>query len=357
MPSPQGESGLTVLAAATVLEQSEILPRPLLITGIDSGEMAHHLRASLDDQLPEDLPITLIWESESRQICLEELAEQDSQEYPCSIYLPATLSPALAALQSLMEVVADLRSPEGGCPWDLSQTAQTLIPYVIEEAYEVADAIQQGEADAIAEELGDLLLQVVLQAQIANEQDQFSLAEVAQGISQKLIRRHPHVFEDLEVESVAEVRQNWEKIKATEKGETSSHSLSHQLRRYARSLPPLMAGQKISEKAAAAGLEWKDITGVWTKFYEELAEFQESLLQSQVDQQQAELGDLLFTLVNLARWSNLDLGEALRETNFRFIQRIQKMEVLTDQPLSAYTLEELEARWQEAKVELGQAQP
>ena len=129
---------------------------------------------------------------------------------------------SLGALQELIEVVAKLRSPDGGCPWDLAQTAETLMPYVIEEAYEVVDAIKGGDKEAIAEELGDLLLQVVLQAQIASESGQFSLKEITQGISQKLIRRHPHVFGDVSVASVDEVRQNWEQIKAAEKGEASS---------------------------------------------------------------------------------------------------------------------------------------
>ncbi|PMB12240.1 nucleoside triphosphate pyrophosphohydrolase, partial [Fischerella thermalis CCMEE 5328] len=142
----------------------------------------------------------------------------------------------LAALQELIDVVAKLRSPDGGCPWDLAQTPQTLTPYVIEEAYEVVDAINSGDKQAIAEELGDLLLQVVLQAQIAKEYGQFSLQEVAQGISQKLIRRHPHVFGDVSVQSVDEVRQNWEQIKAAEKGETSpeNQKLSIKLSGYAR---------------------------------------------------------------------------------------------------------------------------
>jgi XTP/dITP diphosphohydrolase len=179
---------------------------------------------------------------------------------------------ALEALQQLIDVVAQLRSPSGGCPWDLAQTPQTLTPYVIEEAYEVVDAIGRGEQNAIAEELGDLLLQIVLQAQIASEQGHFTLTEVAQGIIEKLIRRHPHVFGDVEVQDVAQVRHNWEQIKAAEKGENSHEAqlLSRKLERYARTLPPLMGGMKISQKAAAAGFEWENVEGVWRKFHEEL---------------------------------------------------------------------------------------
>ncbi|NEP01128.1 MAG: nucleoside triphosphate pyrophosphohydrolase [Symploca sp. SIO2E9] len=268
-------------------------------------------------------------------------------------------SPALAALQELIEVVAQLRSPDGGCPWDLAQTTQTLTPYVIEEAYEVVDAIASGESEAIAEELGDLLLQVVLQAQIASEDNQFTLKEVAHGISQKLIRRHPHVFGNVEERnpiSVEEVSQNWEQIKAVEKGETVEQSqlLSRKLNRHARTLPPLMAGMKISQKAAAAGFDWENIEGVWGKFTEELAEFQQALELEDQAHQQAELGDLLFTLINIARWYKLDPSEALRGTNRRFIQRLEKMEVFAERPLSDYTLDELETLWQQAKTKLSQ---
>lgn len=267
-------------------------------------------------------------------------------------------SAVLDAVQRLVEVVAQLRSPNGGCPWDLAQTPETLIPYVIEEAYETVDAIRSGESAAVCEELGDLLLQVVLQAQIASELGQFSLTEVAQGISEKLIRRHPHVFADVEVQGVEDVHRNWEKIKAAEKGEDPAIEppLSQKLTRYARSLPPLMAGMKISQKAAAAGFEWETIDGVWDKFQEELAEFQEALSTSDKAHQEAELGDLLFTLINLARWSDLDPSAALQGTNQRFIQRLEQMEAVADRPLSTYTLEQLEHLWQQAKARLSKSQ-
>ncbi|MBW4634953.1 MAG: nucleoside triphosphate pyrophosphohydrolase [Iphinoe sp. HA4291-MV1] len=262
----------------------------------------------------------------------------------------------LAAIQELIDVVAKLRSPDGGCPWDLVQTPQTLTPYVIEEAYEVVDAIKSGDKDAIAEELGDLLLQVVLQAQIAGEYGQFSLKEVAEGISQKLIRRHPHVFGDVSVQSVDEVRQNWEEIKAAEKGEPSpeNQKLSYKLGGYARKLPPLVATMKISQKAAAVGFEWENIDGVWDKFHEELTEFKQALAHETPERQQAELGDLLFSLLQLARWNNLDPEAALQGTNQRFVERFQKMETFAERPLTDYTLEELETLWQQAKVRLAQ---
>ena len=268
-----------------------------------------------------------------------------------------TYETILEAIQHLIEVVAQLRSPEGGCPWDLAQTPQSLIPYVIEEAYEVVDAIKTENPEAIAEELGDLLLQVVLQAQIASDYGHFSLKEVAAGIAQKLIRRHPHVFGDLDLEDAEEVRQNWEKIKAEEKGETPQEAqlISRKLHRYARTLPPLMAGSKISHRAAAAGFEWENIEGVWDKFQEELTEFQEALATEDKVHQQEELGDLLFTLINIARWYELDPSDALYSTNKRFIQRLSLMETFAERPLSDYNLDELEQLWQRAKAKIAEA--
>jgi XTP/dITP diphosphohydrolase len=265
-----------------------------------------------------------------------------------------TQQSVLDALQRLIEVVAQLRSPDGGCPWDLAQTPQTLIPYVIEEAYEVVDALQTENQSAIAEELGDLLLQVVLQTQIASEQQNFTLEDVAEGITAKLIRRHPHVFGDVQVNSAHEVNQNWEQIKSAEKGETAEQAklLSRKLDRYARTLPPLMAGMKISTKAAAAGFEWENIEGVWSKFTEELGELQEALTTEDKAHQQEELGDLLFTIINLARWYDLDPFAGLQGTNRRFIQRLELMEKFAPRPLTAYDLEGLESLWQQAKAQL-----
>ncbi len=258
----------------------------------------------------------------------------------------------LEALGNLIEVVAQLRHPEDGCPWDLAQTPQTLIPYIIEEAYEVVHALKSEDREAIAEELGDLLLQVVLQAQIASETGDFTLQEVAQGITAKLIRRHPHVFGNLELENAEEVRRNWEEIKATEKGETPAESqlLSTKLSRYTRTLPPLMAASKISQKAAAVGFEWDNIEGVWAKFEEELGEFKEALTTEDKTHQEAELGDLFFTIINLARWYKLDPCAAIAGTNERFIQRLSKMETFAKKPLQEYTLAELEQLWQQAKA-------
>ena len=264
----------------------------------------------------------------------------------------------LRALQHLLDVVAKLRSPDGGCPWDLAQTHESLIPYVIEEAYEVVDAIQGGDSKAIAEELGDLLLQVVLHSQIGKEANTFAIAEVAEGIAQKLIRRHPHVFGDLQTNDIQEIHQNWERIKAEEKGEdlAQTQKLSYKLKRYARSLPPLMAGLKISQKAAEQGFEWENADGVWAKFHEELDELHHAIEHESKENQQAELGDLLFTLINVARWYDLDPSEALQSTNRKFIQRLEQIESFlsnqSDRPISSLTPEELDRFWKLAKEKL-----
>ncbi|MEZ2233899.1 nucleoside triphosphate pyrophosphohydrolase [Microcoleus sp.] len=260
-------------------------------------------------------------------------------------------SRSLIALAQLIEVVAKLRDPKGGCPWDLAQTPQTLIPHIIEEAYETVDAIRRQDQDAIAEELGDLLLQVVLQAQIASDSNQFTLAEIANGITEKLIRRHPHVFGDVEINSVDEVNENWEKIKAAEKGETAEKpaTFASKMSRYASTLPPIAAGMKISQKAAEASFDWDTVDGVWDKFHEEMAEFEHALKHEDKAAQESELGDIMFVLIQLARWYGLDPSAALQGTNQRFVDRFALVEAKCDRPLSDYPVAELEAIWQQAK--------
>ncbi|YAI81677.1 MAG: nucleoside triphosphate pyrophosphohydrolase [cyanobacterium endosymbiont of Rhopalodia sterrenbergii] len=249
----------------------------------------------------------------------------------------------LEALNRLIKVVAKLRSPDDGCPWDLAQTPQTLIPDVLEEAHEVAYAIKSEDKTAIIEELGDLLLQVILQAQIASDEGRFSLKEVAQGIINKLIRRHPHVFGDIEVKDQKEVGQNWEKIKAQEKGETPAMAqlLSRKLGRYNQTLPPLMASSKILVKAASSGFEWVTVDRVFGKLTEELGEFKRALeVESKADHE-AKLGDLLFILVKIAQLYGLSPSEALQGTNERFIKQLSIMETCAERHSIDYTVNDL----------------
>jgi XTP/dITP diphosphohydrolase len=352
MNIPGGTAGLDVITASQL---SSFMPsgQPILITQIEGHQHLQNLVDWLSAQGCLSQPITLISPDSSQPLTLRgtELLTLQDLELPLQAYISA---PQSMALQSLIDVVAQLRNPDGGCPWDLAQTPETLIPYIIEEAYETVYAIRQGEQGAIAEELGDLLLQVVLQSQIASETQEFSLTDVANGITQKLIRRHPHVFGDVQVNSVEEVHANWEQIKAAEKGESPDVEipLSQKLERYAKRMPPLMAGLKLSEKAAAAGFEWPDMDGVWAKFYEELAEFQEALLQGDSTEQEAELGDLLFTLVNIARWCQINPATALHLTNIKLIQRIRAIEGQTTTPLAEHSPKALDELWQAAKQAL-----
>jgi XTP/dITP diphosphohydrolase len=355
MNIPNGKARLEVITASQL--SSEFTPSGLsiLITQIEGRKDLECLMDWLSGQRLLSQPLTLISPrtGEAFSHLGSTLLTLENSVLPLQAYI-AVERTQLTAIQSLIEVVAQLRNPEGGCPWDLAQTPETLIPYIIEEAYETVDAIRQGEKGAIADELGDLLLQVVLQSQIASETHQFSITEVANGITQKLIRRHPHVFGDVQVNSIDEVHANWEQIKAAEKGESTDVEppLSQKLERHARRLPPLMAGLKLSEKAAAAGFEWPDMDGVWAKFYEELAEFQEALLQGDSTEQEAELGDLLFTLVNIARWCKIDPAAALHLTNLKLIERIRVIEDQTTTPLNEHSPKALDELWQAAKQAL-----
>jgi XTP/dITP diphosphohydrolase len=269
---------------------------------------------------------------------------------------PASPDPTLSALAELVAVVDRLRDPEAGCPWDLEQTHASLIPYVLEEAHEVADAIRHGDDAHLEEELGDLLLQVVLHARIARETGRFDLASVARGISAKLIRRHPHVFAGATAADSQAVRTSWEAIKAEEKrqaaggsGPPSSSPLSERLAGKVRGLPALAGAMTISRKAAAAGFEWDDLEGVWQKVHEELAELKEAVASGDRPHAETELGDVLFTLVNVGRWCGLDPEEGLAGTNRRFLERFARVEAALGGELAGRNLAELEALWRQAK--------
>ncbi|QNJ27625.1 nucleoside triphosphate pyrophosphohydrolase [Synechococcus sp. SYN20] len=259
-------------------------------------------------------------------------------------------------MHDLVEVVAQLRDPKHGCPWDLKQTHQTLVPYVLEEAHEVVDAIRHGDDRHLKEELGDLLLQVVLHAQLAQEQQRFDLEAIARGITEKLIRRHPHVFGTAEAHDSETVSANWDAIKAAEqaeRGESPSNStspLSDQLTRKVRGQPALAGAMTISRKAAKAGFEWDDMQGVWDKVQEELDELKEAVSSGNPKHAQEELGDLLFTLVNVARWCEIQPEEGLAGTNQRFLDRFSRVEAALGGDLQDRSIKELETIWQQAKL-------
>ena len=268
---------------------------------------------------------------------------------------PAAPASAEAAITQLRAVVAQLRDPQGGCPWDLEQTHASLVPYVLEEAHEVADAIRHGDDRHLAEELGDLLLQVVLHAQIGSEAGRFNLGPIAAGISAKLIRRHPHVFAGAEAADSAAVKASWEAIKAQERAEreggaASSNPLSDRLAGKVRGQPALAGAMTISKKAATAGFEWDAMAGVWEKVHEELDELKQAVASGDRAHAEAELGDLLFTLVNVARWCDLDPETGLAGTNRRFLDRFSRVEAALGGELQGRSINELEGLWQQAKA-------
>lgn len=267
--------------------------------------------------------------------------------------MSAPTDPTQAALTELMGVVARLRDPKDGCPWDLEQTHASLIPYVLEEAHEVADAIRHGDDTHLAEELGDLLLQVLLHAQIASEEGRFDLAQIASDLTAKLLRRHPHVF--------GGEAASWEAIKAMERAERDGHApsaspLSDRLAGKVRSQPALAGAMTISKKAAAAGFEWDALEGVWQKVDEELEELKEAVAEAMASgdkgHAQEELGDVLFTLVNVARWCGLNPEAGLAGTNRRFLDRFSRVEAALGGDLQGHSIRTLESLWQQAKAQI-----
>jgi tetrapyrrole methylase family protein/MazG family protein len=254
----------------------------------------------------------------------------------------------LASPHGMAAISARLRAPDG-CPWDRKQTHLTLRPYLLEEAYETVDAIEQGSAADLADELGDLLLQVILHAQFAAEEGAFDLTDVYRSIAGKIVRRHPHVFGEVEVAGVEQVISNWETIKA---GERAERGKAHDdaFAGVARALPALPGSREIQERASALGWDWDAIDGVWEKVDEELAELRGATTD---DETLHELGDVLFALVNLARWMKLDPEEALRTANHRWLARYRSVERLAAErgvDLAPLSLAEKDELWDEVKA-------
>ncbi|MFH0880659.1 MAG: nucleoside triphosphate pyrophosphohydrolase [Lentisphaerota bacterium] len=250
-------------------------------------------------------------------------------------------------MDRLLAIMRLLRSPQG-CPWDREQTLQTLKPYLIEECHEVIDAIDSGDRPHLAEELGDVLLQVVFQAQICEEDGSFSFDDVARLIGDKLVRRHPHVFGEVEVANSSEVVQNWEAIKRTEKNGGRKSALDG----VPRSLPALHKAHQVQKKAARVGFDWDHVNGVVAKLEEELAEVKEAMAANNPDHVREELGDLLFSVVNLGRFLGHDSEAALNQTVEKFVRRFTQIEETLHaqgRKMTECNLEELDAMWNEVK--------
>lgn len=249
-------------------------------------------------------------------------------------------------LEELIAVIAKLRAPDG-CPWDREQTHQTLRPNMIEEAYEAVDAIDENDMSHLREELGDVLLQVLLHSQIASEKNEFDIEDVAKELKDKLIHRHPHVFGDANVKDANEVKVNWDKLKAEEKTERKSA-----MDGISRSMAALMSAQKISKRAVKQGFEWPDENSLYQCLYSEIEEFKQAEAEADKAHMEEEFGDILFAAVNLARWNKIDAEQALLKANKKFEKRFRKMEGLATKPLTDYTLDEYDKLWRQAKKEL-----
>ena len=248
----------------------------------------------------------------------------------------------------LVELMARLRGPDG-CPWDHKQTPESLKPFLIEECYEVIDALDEGDPQKVKEELGDLLFQIVFHARIAEENGQFTIRDVIDANLEKMIRRHPHVFGDVRVSTDKEVIANWEEIKKGEKGYEQRKSI---LEGVPRHLPSLLRAHSLQERAARVGFDWSRIDEALPKLDEEIEEFKESLKKQDASSIEEELGDVFFMLVNISRFLGINPEDALRKTISKFIRRFRYIEENAadlGKPLSEMTLDEMEKLWQEAK--------
>jgi ATP diphosphatase len=263
-------------------------------------------------------------------------------------------------IEHLLGIVRRLRDPDQGCPWDVGQTFQSIVPHTIEEAYELADAIESNDFDQIREEAGDVLFQVLFYAQMADEKQHFNFADVVDGLSEKLIRRHPHVFSRNSTAqqetpiAISDVSDSWEKIKRTERqGKQQSGILDD----IPVSLPALTRAQKIQKRASRVGFDWADVAGVFEKLEEEICELKEALVEGEKAAIESELGDVLFCVVNLARHLDFDAETAMRGATRKFEGRFRLMEeqaIASGSRLEDESVSTLEARWQTAKRDLSQ---
>lgn len=260
----------------------------------------------------------------------------------------------MTEIQRLLSIMEQLRNPQTGCPWDIKQDHQSLIPYLVEEAYEVVDALEDGETKAICNELGDLLFQVVFHARVAQEHGNFDFEAVAKAVSDKLVRRHPHVFADTQYASDSERNAAWDTIKASERAANAKDAKPiGALAGVAKAQPALMRAEQLQRRAARVGFDWPNVDAVFPKVEEELEEIKAALAQQESQQRvEEELGDLLFSVTNLARHLKIDAEQALRRGNEKFERRFAHVEAtLSEQGLSCEhaTLEQMEAAWILAK--------
>jgi MazG family protein len=347
-------AGLTVTDAADIAALPSGLGTGLVVTQIYNGRVASDAKLSLMDMYPDDFPVTVarnlgLADEEVRTIPLFELDRQPVIDHLTSVYVPAPpRRTASFSLEPLVDVMARLRSP-GGCVWDLEQSHPSLRRYIVEEVYEVLEAIDLADKDKLCEELGDLLLQIVFHARIAEESGDFTMQDVVTAVTEKMVRRHPHVFGDITVRDAAEVVVNWEQIKRREKGGERTGVLDG----VPKDLPSLLRAFKLQGKAAKVGFDWNSVAPVWDKIYEELTEFKEAARQGTKAEMEEELGDVLFSVVNLARFFDIEAETALNATNNKFVRRFAYIEAVVKEhglKWKNMSIEQLDNLWNEAKM-------
>lgn len=345
--------GLTVVDGADVAALPPDLPTGLVVTQVYNRQVASDIKLRLMELYGDETEIALLQNLglPDERIChlpLYELDRQSGIDHLTSVYVPPRPRAQRFELQPLTDVMARLRSP-GGCVWDIEQTHRSLRRNLIEEVYEVVEAIDLENSALLCEELGDLLLQIVFHARMAEESGAFSMQDVVDGIVEKLVRRHPHVFGDVTVRDAGEVVLNWEAIKQKEKAKERRSVLDG----VPKDLPALSRAAKLQQKAAKVGFDWDDIAPVWDKIREEIAELEEAIASGDAAQVEAEYGDVLFSLVNLGRFLGVDAEVALHGANRKFACRfaaVEKSVREAGRDWAQCTLKELDAYWNEAKV-------
>lgn len=314
-----------------------------LILDIASPEMAQQVRTVLHIVYADSHKVSVVGNARVVETSLSELRSAELS-YPISLFVPSL--GVGTSFEAFAEIVAHLRAPDG-CPWDKEQTHQTLRKHLLEESYETLSALDANDTDGMREEFGDLLLQIVLNAQIAYQDNEFTMTDVMKHIYDKIVRRHPHVFGDLKLDGVDGVLQNWEKLKENER--KTKKEDKGMLDGVPAALPALNQAQEYQDRAARVGFDWAQIDDVLDKVREEIEEIKTA---ENPEQLKGELGDLFFVLVNLARWRDVDAEAALRETNLKFKRRfghVEKSAKAQGRNLSDMTLAEMDAFWDEAK--------
>jgi len=336
-----------ILLDAQTLASAHVPPyppdMPVLFTNVHSRDLALHLKDVLLTTYPNEHVIFVVEDGKMKDESLIEFGNDEVSE-GFSLYIPALEEGT--SFESFAEIVAHLRAPNG-CPWDREQTHESLRKHLLEESYEAISAIDSGDFTDMREEFGDLLLQVVLQSQIANEEREFNVNQVIQGIYSKIVRRHPHVFGDLKLEGVDGVLTNWEKLKEKERSDKKQEK--GLLDGVPLALPALSQAQEYQDRAARVGFDWPEIEGVLDKVKEEIEEIKTAETDFELA---SEIGDLFFALVNVARWKHVDAESALRGTNMKFKKRFDYVGQgarRQGRNLSELSLEEMDGLWNEAK--------